>query len=242
MILVEAIASTADDAVIAEAAGVDRLEVCAALSLGGLTPSIGAFATIRAATRLPLVAILRPRPSGFCYSNQEFQAMLRDADMLMAAGADGLVFGILNEAGEIDRGRCKELIDRVSPCPTVFHRAFDATPEAFRALNTLIELGVTRVMTTGHASTALQGASELRKLIEVAEGRIEIMAGGGVRPETAREIVSHSGVFQVHLGPFVPRMDRSIEPSEVSSRTFGPTYQIADGETLATVVRLLKQE
>src|SRR5579871_2743294 len=134
MILVEAIACSADDAAIAQAAGVDRLEVCSALSVGGLTPSIGSFFTIRATTSLPLVAIVRPRSGGFCYSNTEFDTMLRDADALLAAGADGLVFGILDEGGEIDHHRCRAFIERVSPCPTIFHRAFDATSEPMHAL------------------------------------------------------------------------------------------------------------
>lgn len=240
MILVEAIACSPEDAAVAQAAGVDRLEVCSALVLGGLTPSLGIFRTIRAATRLPLVAIVRPRASGFCYSIREFQSMLDDAQALVEAGADGLVFGILDEAGEIDAERCKAFVDRVSPCPTVFHRAFDATPEPLLALQTLIDVGVARVLTCGHAATALQGSDRIRKLIETAAGRIEVMAGGGVRPETVREIVAQSGVTQVHLGPTVPRQDPSLTSSEISSRVFGPTYPVADGETLAAVVRLLR--
>ncbi len=239
-VLVEAIACSADDARLAARVGVDRLEVCSAMSLGGLTPSVGAFKVIRAMTDLPLMAMIRPRASGFCYSHLEFESMLIDADSLFDAGADGIVFGILDEQGEIDVPRCRELIALVDSRQIVFHRAFDATNDPLESLEVLIELGVTRLLTSGQAPTALQGAETIRKLIDRAGGRIEILAGGGVRPDTAGEIVSLTGASQLHLGPFVSRSDRSIEASEAASRAFGDTFPVADADTLGRVVQLFR--
>jgi copper homeostasis protein len=240
MILVEAIACSAEDAVVAQAAGVDRLEIGSSMILGGLTPSIGTLKAIRAATPLEIVAIVRPRQSGFCYSSSDFAVMLADAEAHLEAGADGIVFGILNGEGEVDVARCRTFIARLGSKPAVFHRAFDATVDPVAALEALIDLGVRRVLTSGQAPTALQGVDAIRKLIEIADDRIEILPGGGVRPETVKEIVALSGATQVHLGPFTSRSDRSIESSEAASRAFGSTYPVADGEILAKVVRAIR--
>jgi len=239
MILVEGIACSADDARIAENSGVHRLEVCSSMVLGGLTPSLGSFKAIREETSLDLIAMIRPRGSGFCYSNQEYVAMLYDTDALFQAGANGIAFGILDERGQVDLARCQRLISHAQGKQVVFHRAFDATPEPTTSLETLIDLGVTRILTSGQAHTALLGADLIRRLIEQAAGRIEILVGGGVRPDTVHEIVAKSGATQVHLGPFGSLSDPSAEVSQAAKQSYGATYPIADGETLSKVVQAL---
>src|ERR1700722_382091 len=187
--LVEAIVCSPEDAEIAEAAGAGRLEVCSAIELGGLTPSIGMVRSIRMATALPLMVMLRPRQGGFAYSAGEFSAMEHDVDVLLESGADGLVFGILTEDGRADQARCSSLLRRMKGKQAVLHRAFDATPDAFESLEILIDLGFNRILTSGQAETALAGCDLLRRLVERANGRIEVMAGGGVRAENVCEIV-----------------------------------------------------
>ena len=123
-----AVASVADVRA-AESGGADRLELNAALSLGGLTPSLGTLIEVRQATRLPLFVMLRPRPGAFCYSATEFPVLLRDLDLVLSHGADGIVFGILNDDATIDRVRCREVVRQAGSKPVVFHRAFDLTPE-----------------------------------------------------------------------------------------------------------------
>jgi copper homeostasis protein len=240
-VLVEGIACSADDARVAQSAGVDRLEICSAMVLGGLTPSLGTFKAIRQATTLDLMAMVRPRASGFCYSSSEFVAMNSDVEALMDAGANGIVFGILDDQGDVDVARCREIISRIGSKQIVFHRAFDAATDAISTLEILVDLGVTRVLTSGQAPSALQGVDLIRRLLEIARDRIEILVGGGVRPETVREIIHFTGARQVHLGPFVQRSDRSIASSEAGSRFFGSTFPLADGDALAQVVRAVAE-
>ena len=239
--IAEALACSADDACVAQTAGVQRLEICSAILVGGLTPSIGTFNAIRDVCSLQLMAMVRPRPSGFLYTALEFRAMLNDATALIDAGADGIVFGVLDDSAEIDVARCKLLVERAKGKQTVFHRAFDAVRDPQFALETLISLGVTRVLTSGQAPTALQGADLIRELIELADGRIEILVGGGVRPETVNEIVTRTGAKQVHLGPFLPQSDHSLDSSPTAASTYGGTYPVVDEQSLSRVVKNLKE-
>jgi copper homeostasis protein len=195
--IVEIVAQSADDAVAAERAGASRIELVSALSLGGLTPSLGTLEETRARCRLPVIAMLRPRSGGFDYTAGEFAAILRDGERFVDAGAAGLVFGVLSARGEIDIERNREIVALGGEA--VFHRAFDALPDPFEALEILVELGFQRILTSGGRGTALQGVETLSRLQEQAAGRIEILPGGGVRRENAAEIVSRTGIRQVHL-------------------------------------------
>jgi copper homeostasis protein len=195
--IIEVVAQSPDDAVIAARSGADRLELVSALSLGGLTPSLGSL--IKCLHEgLPIVAMLRPRSGGFAYSQSEFEVMIFDGYSFLNAGAQGLVFGILTPGGEIDRKANGRLITELGG-EAVFHRAFDALPDPFEAMEILIDLGFKRILTSGGRGTALEGAETLRRLHEKADGRIEILPGGGVRPENATEIVARTGIQQLHL-------------------------------------------
>src|SRR6266545_4567395 len=160
-LVVEAVCCSADDCVEADAGGADRIELCGELVVGGLTPSLGTLIEALASTRVPIVQMIRPRAGGFCYSAREFATMRRDAELALAHGADGLVFGVLQESGEIDVPRCAELValahsgggEGGGGRQTVFHRAFDVVPEPFAALEALIALDVTRILTSGRQPT-----------------------------------------------------------------------------------------
>ena len=198
-LMLEISCASAADALVAESAGADRVELCSALFLGGLTPSPGAI--FQAATRLkiPFVVMVRPRSGDFCYSDAEFTVMERDVDFAMQNGAAGVVFGILRPDGSVDVGRCKRLQQFAGGGSTVFHRAFDVVPDAFRALNGLIELGFTRVLTSGQCSTAMEGANLIARLIEHARDRIQILPGGGIRAYNVKDLIRQTGCTQVHL-------------------------------------------
>jgi copper homeostasis protein len=198
--LLEVAVASVEDAQAAEAGGADRLELNAALSLGGLTPSLGTLVEVRQATRLPLVVMLRPRPGAFCYSAAEYHVLLRDLDLALSHGADGLAFGILNEDATVDRTRCREVVRQAGSHPVVFHRALDLTPDPGQALEVLIDLGVRRVMTSGQEPTALAGASRIAALVERAAGRIEILPAGGITGGNAAELVRRTACDQVHGG------------------------------------------
>lgn len=191
-----AVASVAG-ALIAARAGADRLEVNTALACGGLTPSLGLFREIRSQTTLPLLVMLRPRPGGFVYSDPEFQTLRRDLEIFLEGGADGFVFGMLDEHGAVD-GRCAELVRAAQGRVCVFHRAFDLVPRPLETLEQLIDLGFRRVLTSGQERTAWEGVALLRQLVDRARGKIEILPGGGVRPENAAGILRATGCGQVH--------------------------------------------
>ena len=215
-ILLEIVASTAEDCIAAERGGADRIELCAAIGTGGLTPSLGTVIEARKSVRIPVITMVRPRAGGFCYSPGDFATMRRDAALLLEHGADGIVFGILQSDGSIDTHRCGELVEIANGKQTVFHRAFDVVPDASNALEELIDLGFTRVLTSGQKKTAMDGRELIRSLIAQAATRIEVLPGGGVRALNVRQLVTATGCTQVHLTAFSARIDTSTSGSCVN--------------------------
>jgi copper homeostasis protein len=215
-ILLEIIASSLDDAKAAVDGGADRLELCSALALGGLTPTLGTLEAIKAELDIRVMCMIRPREGGMAYSEGEYAVMLRDAESLLQSGADGLVFGFLSSDGEVDINRCRGFLDRVGevaagrPVDTVFHRAFDVVAHPDRALEEIIGLGITRILTSGRAPEATEGTAEIRRYVEQAKGRIEILPGGGIDLFSVERIVTESKVDQVHLYVTDELEDRSV--------------------------------
>jgi copper homeostasis protein len=142
--------------------------------------------------------MIRPRGGGFVYSGVERDVMLRDVEIARSLGVHGIVIGVLGENGKIDGARTRELVRVAEDLPVTFHRAFDHVTNAGDALDQLIDLGVARVLTSGGANTALEGASRIGALVNQAEGRVGIVAGGGVRESNVQEIITLTGVDQVH--------------------------------------------
>lgn len=208
-ILLEIIATSADDCTVIEREGGNRIELCSAMALGGLTPSAGLVHRARAATRLPLMMMLRPREGGFGYTPAEFAQMERDLVWGKANGVDGFVFGCLTPDGEVDVERTAHLVKLAEGKQTVFHRAFDVTTDPLAALETLVSLGVTRILTSGQQPSAWEGAALIRKLVVQAAGRVEILPGSGVRSSHVAELVRRTGVAQVHASASRTQMDTS---------------------------------
>jgi copper homeostasis protein len=179
--------------------GADRLEVCADPGAGGATPSPGVVEVIRKNVSIDVFAMLRPRGGDFLYSSYEFHAMKRDLYHFQRLSVDGVVFGILNEDGSIDKKRCQELIQRARPLKVTCHRAFDRARDPFQALEDCIEAGFDRILTSGQKNTALEGAELLGALQEKAANRISIMAGSGVNEHTVEEVVRKSRVNEIHF-------------------------------------------
>jgi copper homeostasis protein len=188
--------TTPAEARLAEQGGADRLELSSGLELGGLTPSLNTFGAVRESIGIPIVVLLRPRPGGFKYSDDEFDIMCRDAQEFLQAGADGVVFGILDHEG-IDRRRCKQLL-QIAEGRAVFHRAFDLLPNPLAALHELIALGFSRLLTSGGRATAATGASRLATLVESAGRQIEIVAAGGIRPHNVGALLLQTGCQHIH--------------------------------------------
>jgi copper homeostasis protein len=197
-VLVEACVETAAQASAAAGGGADRVELCRRLEVGGLTPRVSEMAAARAAIAIPLHVLIRPRVGDFVYTAGELREMVDAIGDANAAGADGVVIGALTTAGRIDEPAMRRLLAAARPLTVTCHRAFDGIADQPAALEVLVRLGVDRVLTSGGASTALEGADRLRQLVDAGAGRIVIMAGGGIRPANVAQVVRSSGVREVH--------------------------------------------
>jgi copper homeostasis protein len=209
-ILLEVCVGSAADVDAAIAAGADRVELCAALELGGLTPSIGLIEVVVARCPLPVIALLRPRAGGFAYDMAEFDTMLADMKRSIEAGVAGFAFGVLDQRGGVDAVRAREIVDRAAPLETVFHRAFDFIADQPAAIDKLIEVGCTRVLTSGGKPTAREGIQSIRRLIDHSAGRLQILPAGGIQAGHVLEIVRGTGCTQIHVGASRPSHDGSL--------------------------------
>ena len=209
-VLLEVPVASVQDALDAQEGGADRLELNAALSLGGLTPSLGTLIEVMATVALPVFVMIRPRPGGFAYGEADLKVMQRDAELSLQSGADGIVFGILTSDGRVDATRCRHLLRQVGDRRSVFHRAFDVTPDPFEALEQLIDLGFCRFMTSGEEETAHNGATLIAELIRRSGGRIEVLPAGGINRFTVSDIIARTGCNQVHASLRTTREDRSV--------------------------------
>ncbi|HNV30757.1 MAG TPA: copper homeostasis protein CutC [Cyclobacteriaceae bacterium] len=188
-----------ESALKAQEGGADRIELCDNPGEGGTTPSFGIIESVRQNVNLDVYVMIRPRGGDFHYTNYEFHSMKRDIYQCQRISVDGIVFGILNADGTIDKKRCKELIDKARPLKVTCHRAFDMTRDPFEALEDCIEVGFDRILTSGHRTTASLGADLISDLIKKANGRISIMPGSGVNENTVEEIVRKTGATEIHF-------------------------------------------
>lgn len=198
-ITLEICVDSVEGALAAQNGGAQRVELCDNLLEGGTTPSAGMIALTRQQIGIGLNVIIRPRGGDFCYSDLEFAAMQYDITQAKQLGADGVVIGLLNPDGTVDKTRTAALIEVARPLSVTFHRAFDMTVDAQQALEDLIDLGVDRVLTSGQESSALEGLDLIAALVQQAVERIIVMPGGGVNERNIHKIVSQSGVREVHL-------------------------------------------
>ena len=168
-------------AIIAQHAGANRIEFCADMNVGGVTPKLADFILLKSKINIPVFVMIRPSGGNFVYSNEEFEQMKNDILHFKNAGADGFVFGILTDNKEVNYLQNKELVQLANPLPCTFHRAFDEIKDQMEALDTLIECGFKTILTSGNANNALEGLSSLKALASKANNKICIMPGGGVR-------------------------------------------------------------
>ena len=227
--------------------GAQRIELNSALELGGLTPSIGLVEhtlEVLRPTGCALIVMARPRPGGFAYRPDDLAVMQREIDRLLDTGVDGIALGVLKEDGMIDEHAIRALIQPVLSTgkDAVFHRAFDLTPDPIEAMDTLIDLGFTRVLTSGQAPTAVQGTSIIRQLVMHANGRIEVLPGSGINADNAVQLVRETGCNQVHasLRQVVEDRSGSRRPEiRFSSPPPEHGFQKVDPEKVAAMVEAL---
>lgn len=196
---VEIAVDSLDGAQTAAAAGADRLELCQALELGGVTPGAGLLETARAAFEREIVALVRPRPGHFTYRPDEARCVLADLSALRQSGADAVAIGALTPDAALDRRRLEEWAAAARPMKVVCHRAFDWTRDPFEALDLLIELGFDRVLTSGQKASAAEGSGLIRRLVERAAGAIEVVPAGGIDEGNLLAIAAETGARSLHF-------------------------------------------
>ena len=182
----------------AAAGGADRIELCAALEVGGLTPPAELLRAVRAAVEIDIVAMVRPRAGDFVYTPAELDRMYMEIGKAGALGADGIVLGVLLADGTVDEAAVKWLVEAAQPMQVTFHRAFDATTDLAQALEQVVSTGADRILTSGAGASAVQASANIKQLVNQARGRVSILAGGGVRQANVRELVLKTGVNEVH--------------------------------------------
>lgn len=198
MRILEVCAGDLASAVAAAQGGAQRIELCSALQLDGLTPSSETIEAVRRIEGLKLHVLIRPREGDFVYDEAEANSMLRDIRLAHQLGADGVVIGALTPDGDIDVPLCRRLVDAAQGMQITFHRAFDKSRNPYQALEDIIALGCTRLLTSGQAPTAEAGIPLLRQLVLQAKDRIIIMPGAGVTPTNARRILDATGATEIH--------------------------------------------
>ena len=209
-ILLEVCVDSVDSALAAQEGGADRIELCSVLSEGGITPSHALIEQALSKINIPINVLIRPRPGDFCYSENEFEIMKRDIEFVKSLELNGVVFGILNIDGTIDKKRNTELIEYARPMSVTFHRAFDLTPGPFEALELLILMEFDRILTSGHESIVPEGLELLKALVKRAGDKIIVIPGGGVNENNVKHILNITNAKEIHSSASVIRKNDSI--------------------------------
>jgi copper homeostasis protein len=196
----EVCVDNAANALIAQEAGAMRVELCSNLLESGVTPSPAQISTAREHLQISLYVLIRPRGGDFLYSNTEFDIIKSDIHYCGKAGCDGVVIGMLCSDGSVDKKRNRILIDiaRQYGMGVTFHRAFDRCTDLMQSLEDIIKLGCERILTSGGYNTAIRGIFAIRNLVNAANGRISIMAGGGITPENVNALIKKTGITELH--------------------------------------------
>jgi copper homeostasis protein len=230
-----------ESALIAQDCGVHRIELCAALGIGGITPSHAMIALAKDRLDIPFNVIIRPRRGDFLYTDTEFEIMRGDIEYAKSQGANGVVLGLLLADGRIDVERTRELIELARPLEVTFHRAFDMVVDPHQALDDLISLEVDTLLTSGQLPTAEHGISLIAELVKRAEGRIKIMPGSGINPHNIKTIVDGSGATEFHFsGKKAVNSPMQYHNSGLSmgGKDVGSEYQrsYADADTIRAII------
>lgn len=199
--LLECCVDSVESAMAAEEGGADRLELCAALVIGGVSPSIALFEQVKECCRLPVRVLLRPRFGDFLYTDHEFRIIRREVELFREAGAAGVVIGCLTADGSLHRERMKELIEAAGGMKVTLHRAFDVCADPEKAYEQAWELGIDTILTSGQESDCLKGMPLLKRLCKLQKNRNgpQIMAGSGVTPDVIRRFLAGTDITAYHL-------------------------------------------
>jgi copper homeostasis protein len=246
MIQLEVCANSLTSALAAQEGGAVRVELCDNLGEGGTTPSHGQIKIARKLLHIKLYVLIRPREGDFLYNDIEFEIIKADIQHCIEAGCDGVVIGILNADGTIDKHRCAELVQMAKKAGlgVTFHRAFDMSADLYQALEDIIEIGCERILTSGGKSTAIEGANVIAHLVEKAAGRIIIMPGSGVDETTVADIVHFTKVSEIHSSarkPVKSKMQYHNDHIMLSRDPDEYSMMLTDAEKAGQIIRLANE-
>jgi copper homeostasis protein len=236
--LLEIAAGSVASALAAQAGGAGRVELCASLDEGGVTPSHGTTALARDALTIPLYVLVRPRAGDFVYTELELAAMLRDIEHCRSLGCEGVVVGALTPDGELDRDACGRFVEAARGIGVAFHRAFDLVADQAAALEAVIELGFERVLTSGAMSTAVAGAPLLSRLVAQAGERITVMPGAGIEPGNIAALREATGAREFHASA-KRRLPSAMRRAPADALGMGAGETRTDVETVRALVAAL---
>ncbi len=232
MVATEVCVDSVDGAHAAARGGGDRIELCAALELGGITPSAGMLEAV--VDLLPTHVLIRCRGGDFSYDRSEIRVMAKDVELAIDRGAESVVLGALTDGGDIDLSAMVRLLGSAGDVPVTFHRAFDSVRDPLAALDDLLELGVDRLLTSGGATTAIDGAALIAELVRRSGPDLIVLPGGGVTPSNAAALVVATGARELHFSA------RTAVPSRPPAVQVGPmdgaTRYRTDPELVAAIV------
>ncbi|MDE6512169.1 MAG: copper homeostasis protein CutC [Muribaculaceae bacterium] len=239
--ILEICAADIDSAYAAAAGGADRIELCCALSEGGLTPSLGMTDEALLLKDIPVNVLIRPRSGDFLYSDSELMTMARDIVLCRECGANGVVFGILTPEGDVDKGACRLLANMAGDLHKTFHRAFDMCRDPRQAVRDIIDLGFDRILTSGQAATAMEGADLIRDL-QAEFPEITFIAAGGVTPGNAAEIVRRTGVREIHASAKATVRSNMVYRNPAVSMGTPGADEFSRATTSAAIVRMINDQ
>ena len=237
--ILEVIAFSVESCTTIEKAGAHRIELCDNPGEGGTTPSYGFIKGARELVSIDLFPIIRPRGGDFLYNDEEFEIMRRDVQLCKDLQCDGVVIGLLNSDGTIDKERTKRLVEVAYPLEVTFHRAFDRTRDAQQALEDVIETGCTRILTSGLHPTVMEGKEVLQQLVLQAHGRFTIMHGSGLRASNLGDIAQHTGATEFHTSARMP-VESKMEYSNPRMNE-NLQYMVADKKEIEACLTVLQK-
>lgn len=245
--LIEAAAFSLTSAINAYHGGADRIELCTAYAEGGLTPSAGAILLAKEKIPVPIHVMIRPRGGDFIYGEHDIEAMLKDIEFCKKNEIAGVVFGILNTAGNIDKQLCKLLADHAGGMSLTFHRAFDICANPLKAIDDIVACGFHRILTSGQKANAMEGLDNIASYVEHAANRIIIMPGSGINKDNAMHIAQQTKCSEMHLsGKRLVNSDGVKSNSEVSfisvENISDTAWYESDKENISEVINVLKTE
>lgn len=243
--LLEVCAYSFESCIAAQKGGANRIELCSSMYEGGTTPSAGLVKMVMANISIEVHAMIRPRGGDFCYSADELAIMKEDILVMKNLGCAGIVLGILKADGKVNLEQTAELVKLAAPMAVTFHRAIDMTPDFSEALESVIEAGCTRILTSGQSNIAIDGIEQIRKIVAQAKGRIQIMAGSGVNSNNAITLAK-TGIDALHLTGKTTRdsvMTYRREGIAMGGLSEVPEYAIAftDSNKIKQIVTLLEE-